>query len=387
VKPKLSSADCRLTVASRTRAGATGGAGTGSCTGRRSDAFSPWALERVGRVPALGKHQWMPQLSSSLTILPSPLPLLRAEDVPHPERAVARRELIKVRRGVYAPAESWLTLAPWTRYLAEVHAVLLGSPTVVPSHESAVALLGGPVFGNPRVVHVLAPSTGASRLVSGIRTHTTTDDRALIVAGGITLTAPAEVAVDIARSRHPAIGLAVADSMLRLDDALSREYLQLLNETRATKRGRDMARWPLERVTPEAETAFESVTRCVIEWLGFPAPELQRSFVASTGEVDRSDFVWDSESLAGEADGDLKFDGRFGDAVSLLRQQRARDARLRQHVRMVAHWGWHDATTFTPLATLLHGAGLRPIASENLAALTSMRHALAARAPHHTAQR
>lgn len=328
----------------------------------------------------------MPQLTSALTIQPSPLPLLRAGEVPHPERAVARRELVKVRRGVYAPAEAWLRLAPWTKYLAEVHAVLLQYPSLVPSHESAVALLGGPVFGNPGVVHVLAPEVGASRLASGIRTHTTTDDRSLTVAGGIALAAPAETAVDIARARHPAIGLAVGDAMLRLDDTASREHLQLLNSTRATKRGREIARWALERVNPGAETAFESVSRAVIEWLGFPAPELQRSFVATTGEVDRSDYHWESESIAGEADGDLKFDGRFGDPTSLLRQQRARDARLRHHVRMVAHWGWQDATTFSPLATLLRGAGLETIARENIAALTSMRHVLSTRPPHPTAQ-
>lgn len=324
----------------------------------------------------------MPQPTSALTIAPSPAPLLRAEDVPHPERAVARRELVKVRRGVYAPAQTWMGLAPWTRYLAEVHAVLLQHPGFVFSHESAVALMGGPVFGNPGIVHVLAPDVGASRLASGIRTHTTSDDRALIVADGITIAAPAETAVDIARARHPAIGLAVGDAMLRLDDTLSREHLQVLNETRATKRGRRIARWALGRLDPRAETAFESVSRAVIEWLGFPAPELQRSFVASSGEVDRSDFVWESDALAGEADGDLKFDGRFGDAGALLRRQRVRDARLRQHVRAVAHWGWHDATTFSPLATLLRGAGLRSIAPQNIAALTSMRQALASRAPH-----
>ena len=327
----------------------------------------------------------MLQLTSALTVKPSPIPLLRAEEVPHPERAVARRELIKVRRGVYAPAESWWALAPWTKYLAEVHAALLLYPALVPSHESAAALVGGPVFGNPGVVHVLAPAPGASRLVSGIRTHTTSDDRALIIADGITLTAPAETAVDMARSRHPAVGLASADAILRLDDTSSREHLQVLNSTRATKRGREIARWALERATPEAETAFESVSRAVIEWLGFPPPVLQQTFVAATGETDRSDCLWEAASLAGEADGDLKFDGRYGDAAALLRQQRARDARLRQHVRMVVHWGWHDVTTFSPLASLLRGAGLQRTAPENVAALTSMRQVLAARSPHPTA--
>ncbi|WP_349427884.1 hypothetical protein [Microbacterium sp. LWS13-1.2] len=326
----------------------------------------------------------MPLLTSALTLQPSPISLLRVDDVPHPERAVARNDLVKVRRGVYAPAEEWRSLPPWTRYLAQVHAALLLHPDLVPSHESAVALHGGPVFGNPGVVHVLAPATGASRLVSGVRTHTTTDHRALVLISGIAVSAPAEAAVDVARARHPAIGLAVADAMLRRDDTVSREELARINATRSSSRGRDIARWPLSRATSLAETAFESVSRGVIEWLGFSAPELQKTFVTQPDEVDRVDFVWEEASLAGEADGDFKFDGRFGDAATLLKQQRSRDARLRGHLRAVAHWGWQDTTTFTPLRTLLHGAGLRATAPENSAALMSMRRVLVGRAPHPT---
>ncbi|WP_426320252.1 hypothetical protein [Microbacterium sp. E-13] len=98
--------------------------------------------------------------------------------------------------------------------------------------------------------------------------------------------------------------------------------------------------------------------------------------------LDRPDFVWDDASVAGEADGDLKFDGRFGDAALLLNKQRTRDARLREQVRTIVHWGWQDVTAFTPLQTLLLGAGLRPTRPQNSAALLSMRQRLAARAPH-----
>ncbi|GAA5212637.1 hypothetical protein [Microbacterium kyungheense] len=323
----------------------------------------------------------MPLLTLPLQIRPSPVMLLRSDDVPHPERAVARGDLVKVQRGVYAPFEAWHALAPWTRYLARVHATLLARPDALFSHESAAALLGGPVFGDPGTVHVLAPASGEAGQVSGIRTHTTRDDRGLILLGGVAVTSPAETAVDLARSRHPAIGLAVADAMLRLDPELSGAVMAEMNEKRSSRRGRDVARWSLRRATPLAESSIESVSRAVIEWLGFPAPELQVSFESASGDVDRGDFVWERPALGGESDGDLKFDGRYGDSVSALRRQRARDARLREHLDAIAHWGWTDATTFVPLSSLLQGMGLPVIAPENVGALMAMRRQLASRAP------
>lgn len=327
-----------------------------------------------------GHDDRMPLLTLDTKLRPCPIPLLHADDVPHPERALARGDLVRVRAGVYAPRDLWHALPPWERYLVRVHAVVLRHPGVVLCHESAVCVDGGPVFGDPLVVHVLSTSVTASRLVSGIRTHTTTDDRQLIEIDGVAMTAPAETAVDLARARHPAIGLSVADAMLRQHPELSRDGLEALNESRSSRRGRKIARWPLSRATALAETALESVSRAAIEWLGYPAPELQVTF-ASAGEEDRSDFLWREASLAGEADGDLKFDGRFGDPRVILRRQRDRDARLRGHVRAVAHWGWSEATAFAPLRDILHGIGLRTTGPENAAALLSLRRSLAGHAP------
>ncbi|MBN9175965.1 MAG: hypothetical protein J0I43_01140 [Microbacterium sp.] len=48
----------------------------------------------------------------TLGIRPAPIELLRAAQIPHPERDVARGALVRVRRGVYAPAERWRALRP-----------------------------------------------------------------------------------------------------------------------------------------------------------------------------------------------------------------------------------------------------------------------------------
>lgn len=323
----------------------------------------------------------MPLITVAQAMKPSPLALLRHSDVPHPERAVAKGELVKVRHGAYASAALWKTLPPWDRYLARVYAAALVHPGAIFCLESAAALLGMPIFGDPVDVHVLVPAGRSSRLVAGVRTHRSSEDRRIVEIGGLAMTGPEDTAVDLARLRHQAIGLAAADAALRLDPELTADRLLRISEARASSRGRDIARWPLARATAESETALEGVSRAVIEWLGFPAPELQVVF-RSSGKRDRTDYVWKHIRLGGEADGDLKYDGRYGDPREVLRRQTLRDRRLRTHLRAVVHWGWTDATTVTPLRDILTGGGLRAIAPEQTAPLHSLRRVLAPHAPH-----
>lgn len=357
-----------------------GGGIDSSTTGRRKHPFTD-SRQRRSRETAVVNGRGMPLLT--LAVASSPIALMRFGDLAHPERAVRRGEIVKVRAGVYAPARDWRALAPWERYLARVHAVALLRPDAVFSHESAAALLGLPIFGDPVTVHVLAAPGATARLVAGVRVHTWTGDREILQVAGLLVTSPADTAVDLARFRHAAIGLAVADAALRRDPDLTVDALLLLNEERASARGRARARWPLGSATAVAESALESISRAVAEWLGFPAPALQVRFSSPTGEDDRSDFVWCQIGLAGESDGDLKYDGRYGSPAEVLRAQRERDARMRRHhVRFVAHWGWHEATTVSPLRSLLRGAGLEPTMPENTAQLLTLRRAVSPLPPH-----
>lgn len=282
-------------------------------------------------------------------------------------------ELVSVRRGIYAPASAWHALAPWDRYLARVFAVAMTHPEAVFSHESAGALQGLPVLGDPLIVHVLARRGETARLEGGIRTHTATDTREVLETGGILHTSAREVTVDLARTRHPAYALAVADAALRGDHTLSIESLVAANESRSTGRGRRLARWPLHRASGTSESTLESLSRAVIEWSGFAEPELQTWFVASDGTRDRADFAWPGAGIVGESDGDIKYGGAFGDPLSLLRDRRARDARLREHVRTVVHWSWDDVGDPSRFARILLSAGLQRTGPESTAQLFSLR--------------
>jgi hypothetical protein len=303
----------------------------------------------------------------------SPITLHTHAVWPHPERAVARGEMIRVRRGVFATAREWSALAPWDRYLARVHAVAIIHPDAVFSHESAAALQGLPVFRDPRTVHVLSDAAGTARTAAGIRVHITRDHRLLSEAGGLVLTEPIETTIDLARGRHPALALAVADAALRGDALMDVATLLACNEARLSSRGRARARGPLSKACSAAESPLESVSRAAIEWLGFPEPQLQVPF----GD-DRADFWWPHERIAGESDGDLKYDGRFGDPLELLRARRRRDDRLRMHARDVVHWSWNDVVGADALRAMLMRAGLPLVRPESTAQLASMRRMLTA---------
>lgn len=218
----------------------------------------------------------MTTIQAMRDVAPCPIPLMRRGDGPHSDRAVRTGELMTVMRGVYVASAQWRTLAPWKRYLVRVHAAGLVYPGAVFCGESAAALLGHPVFREPREVHIVATADSVtSRAVAGIRFHTAERMPETMAIGGFVVVTDAELAVDIARSRHNAIGLAVVGSVMRADPDVTRGVLAAINEKRPTKRGRRHARWAIERGTPVPESTLDNVSLAVIEWLGFPPPELQ----------------------------------------------------------------------------------------------------------------
>jgi hypothetical protein len=314
-------------------------------------------------------------------LAPCPLELIPARRLGSSSRSVRNGEVVAVTRGVYVAAPAWRDLQPWTRYLVRVHAAASQHPEAVFCLESAAVLRGEPIFGDPAVVHVLGGADGTSRVSGGVLVHTTRDARAIEEDAGVRMVGRVDTAVDLARSRHNAVGLTAADAALRADPSLTVEQLVATNEARASSRGRRHARWPLHRASALPESALESVDRAVIEWLGFPEPELQ-VWIRGDGRTDgdrddRVDKWWPAFAVAGEGDGDLKYDGRYGDARDALERRHSRDARLfRRGVRAVPHWGWAEAIGAYPLRAILRSAGLPIIAPEDTTQLFSLRRAL-----------
>lgn len=322
----------------------------------------------------------MPTAIATPDVRECPVPLITRGGEPHVDRAVRRGELVRVMRGVYAPARLWRDLPPWDRYLVRVHAAARCYPDVVFVRESAAALRGLPVFGEPPHVHAVALGSRATHAVGEVRLHAAERPPQFDDVSGVLVATGAEVAVDAARLRHPAVARATADAALRADPHLTTGRMRAMSETHPSSRGRRRARDVFDRASAVAETPLESVSATVIEALGFPVAEMQRWVRGpEPGEDDRVDFAWlrNGHLVAGEADGDLKYSGALGDARVALRERRARDARLmRRGVHTVHHWTWADVIAPSQLRAILLSAGLPLVRQPDLGLLGSLDRAL-----------
>ncbi|WP_051171921.1 hypothetical protein [Microbacterium indicum] len=281
-----------------------------------------------------------------------------------------RREhdVFRVRPAVYADRDTWWALPPWDRYLARVHAAALRMPRAVFARESACALLGLPVLGEPTEIHVLVRRPGAARITGDVQGHFATDELELLRADGLASVSARDTVVDIARSGHPAYALAVADAAMR-ESGITGSDLTTINESRVSARGRRPADWPLSRATGVPESVLESISLAAIEWLGFPAPELQVEFDLGGGAIARVDAFWRRWRVIGEADGAAKY---RGDDRSMLAEKRREDA-LRRHVSGFARWGWDEIREPNTLGSILSDAGVPRIRQPDATRLRMLR--------------
>lgn len=250
-------------------------------------------------------------------------------------------------------------------------------PGAIFCHESAAVLLGLPVFGEPRDVHVFDPDRATSTRYGDLAIHTSNDPRAVVHTTAGASTSLTETVADLARVLPPAQALAVADAAASpfqrgsapLADA---DTLRELTASRADRRGRARCRWVWARMDGRAESPFESVSRAVIEWLGFETPDLQCE-LPSEGHRDRVDFFFPSVRGIGEADGWSKYGlGDGATATARIREEKRREDRLRRAGHPFARWEYDDALAVWPLERSLRAAGIpqpRPRQSAFLATL------------------
>lgn len=184
----------------------------------------------------------MPPLKTFADVRQCPVPLISRAAEAHIDRAVRSGHLVRVMRGVYAPEALWRELKPWDRYLTRVHAAARCYPDAVFVRESAAALRGLPVFGEPPHVHAVALGSSATHAVGAIRLHAAERPPQFENLDGMLVATGLEIAVDAARLRHPAVARAVADAALRADPRLTTGHMRALSETHPSSRGRRRAR-------------------------------------------------------------------------------------------------------------------------------------------------
>lgn len=295
------------------------------------------------------------------SVAPCPIELfVRARDPVALDAGLRSGGLKRVMTGVYAQADAWEELPVWDRYLARVHAVRARRPETVFLLESAAALLGLPVLGSPRHVHVLARTTSASRITGAVQGHYAAHPVAVETSEAFSRTSLLDTVVDIARARHPVYALAVLDHAAR-HAGLTPAEAGHANDFRPSPRGRAAAAWAIGRMSPVPESVLESVSLALIEWLGFPRPELQVEFDLGRLGIARVDTFWPDAGVIGEADGAAKYlMPEHGPGAAVLAEKRREDA-LRRIAHGFVRWGWEECRHPERLERLLVAAGVRRI--------------------------
>jgi hypothetical protein len=258
-------------------------------------------------------------------------------------RLVRAGDLVLVRRGVYARADSLASSAgdPARLHAFRVAAALLPpGPLASASHESAAILHGLDLLERPpegRVTLTRPPHVRGSR-ASGkdLKVHAATLPRGHLTKHyGLPVTSVARTVVDLARTLPFKQGVVVADCALHARKTTHEELASVLAVCTHWP-GVDGARRVVDFSDHRSESVLESCARVTFDEHGLPPPELQVD-IGGDDFIGRVDFYWAEYRVIAEADGMLKYE----DARRALRQLE-RDQLLREAGYKVVHFTWRQ---------------------------------------------
>lgn len=250
-------------------------------------------------------------------------------------RAVARRVLVRLRRGMYVSAERYDACEDEGKHLLHAFAALAAQAgEVALTGASAVAFHGDAIYQQDlSVVHLLRLDQGSGRRAASAAHHhyrPAVGENELVERDGVRAVSPARAVWEVASGSSLEAGVVTADSALRHDPGL-REQLEDLQARFGRVPGSRTARAAIALADPLSESAGESVTRVQFHRYRVPMPELQHEVYASTGElIGRSDFSWPECRHLGEFDGKVKYERylRKGESASdrVVREKTREDA-------------------------------------------------------------
>lgn len=283
-------------------------------------------------------------------------------------RLERRRDLSRIRHGVYVNRDEWDAAPWWQRYRMRVEAFRVVWPEAVLSHESAAVVHGLPLFTEPRFIHVLHPGRSQTGGHGDVRKHVWKEFHQIVGTDLGLVTSIADTAIDVARSMNAAHALAVWDAALRA--GVTAVELAGVMTQHNTKRGRRVLEWVSGRATALGESPAESVSRALIEWLGFPPPKLQATFSTPEGNW-RSDMYWQSPNVLGEFDGYGKYSQGRGLPTDALRREKQREDSLRRAGFRIARWEFEHLRNPNRLSEVLKRSGVSPVGPPDTASLSN----------------
>ncbi len=320
------------------------------------------------------------------------------DNAPMVFRKARSGELIRVRPGVFAPAEPWNKASRDDRFGASVTALALTSRTdPVFCRETALLLYGLPLINRPAVLTLRASSTSMAGSVKRAKPKGASwplfDERRISV--------PRAWRDLSAEQLHPFrqrllsgtslvlenLRLCLSDTLPRLpwEDAIvvadallsglrnspttmpavvatpwtAQDLISLAN-TNSTQKAAHRLRQISAFASTLSGSPGESWSRVVIDRLGFEPPELQHQVRTADGRLlGILDFWWKGLRLAGEFDGKRKYAGGNSysgrDVDPVILEEKLRSERIQEEGVRFVRWMWDDLTSPRQLeAKLLH---------------------------------
>jgi predicted transcriptional regulator of viral defense system len=252
-------------------------------------------------------------------------------------------ELVALRRGVYARAESLASSAgdPARLHAFQVAAALLPARALASaSHESAAILHGLDLLERPpeSLVTLTRPpdARGSRASGSGLKVHAATLFPGHVRSHyGLPVTSVARTVVDLARALPFQHGVVVADSALHARKT-TRDELDRVLAPCSNWPGGERARRVVAFSDHRSESVLESCARVTFDDHGLPPPELQVD-IRDDQFIGRVDFYWGEYLTIAEADGLIK----YADAGRAAKQLE-RDQLLREAGYKVVHFTWRQ---------------------------------------------
>lgn len=268
--------------------------------------------------------------------------------------AVRSGQLIRLRRGAYALAESELTGPGLARLRVGQQGVAaaLRIPAATVSHVSAVALHDLPLLEPPTLPCITLEPPLRTRPAQLHVHRQPIPPGQYDPASDIKLTGVARSCLDLAREQGLAAGLVAADAALHRGLCTAAELADVYAESCRGRAGLKDGRKILESLDAKAESPLESISRLAME--GLPPPRTQVPICSSTGSfLGRVDFYWDGWGLVGEADGREKY------TDDELWAEKIRQDQLAEEGLVVERWTWSLARRPAQLRDRLEAAGRR----------------------------
>ncbi|HEY3735817.1 MAG TPA: hypothetical protein VGL26_00120 [Jatrophihabitans sp.] len=276
------------------------------------------------------------------------------------KHAVSTGRLVRLRRGLYVPADIWdeddsNPDALRKRHCLRAHAATLAMRNAFASHHSAAALAGLPLWRPlPETPCITLPRRSQSVGPDFHLHRALAPARHIQQGGGIRALSIARTVLDIAREHG------LRDAVVAGDYALAQrlttvEELRRVSEECFKFPGIRRARHVITLLDQTSESPLESVSRLVLNRLPFPKPQPQVVIRDRTDLfIGRVDFYWDELGIVGEADGRSK----YTDPEVLWREKRRQDELMRTGL-IVVRWTAVDLNDPSALLRRLREAEAR----------------------------